>query len=239
MTQEEHPDFEGRWPEDIWVHGAGPQRRAVAELKADMACYYGMMSFIDQELGRILIRLDELGVAENTLVIFTTDHGHFLGQHGLTEKAVHHYEDLIRIPFIVRWPGRVPAGHVSPALQNLIDLAPTFARAAGLAVPGMMTGLDQGATWAGGAAARSYSVTENHFGARYFHLRTYVNARYKITVYKTSDDGELFDLQEDPGETHNLWRSPEAAALKTRLLLEFMQATLRDEPERMPRICWA
>ena len=63
-----------------------------------MACYYGMISLIDQEIGRILDALDRLGIAENTLVVFTTDHGHFLGQHGLIAKGAFHYEDMLRIP---------------------------------------------------------------------------------------------------------------------------------------------
>ena len=70
-------------------------------------------------------------------------------------------------------------------------------------------------------------------------MRTYVNQRYKITVYRDGDDGELFDLQSDPGEIRNLWRDPEASDLKCRMLHEFMQATLREEPMRMPRIAGA
>jgi uncharacterized sulfatase len=66
-----------------------------------------------------------------------------------------------------------------------------------------------------------------------------VNDRYKITVYRGWDDGELFDLREDPGETKNLWAEPDAAEIKSKLLLEFMQATLQSEPMRMPRISGA
>ena len=72
-----------------------------------------------------------------------------------------------------------------------------------------------------------------------FHMRTYVNRRYKITVYRKWDDGELWDLQEDPGEINNLWHDPAAVGLKAQLLREFMQATLQCEPTRMPRIAGA
>jgi len=239
LTQESKPDFAGQFPRDEWIHGGHSHRRDRVELQKDMACYYGMISFLDSEVGRILAALDRLGLAQDTLVVFTTDHGHFIGQHGLTAKAIHHYEDLLRVPFILRWPGRVPAGATSHALQNLVDLAPTFLGAAGVEPPGIMTGLDQGSTWRGGDPVRAFSITENHHGTDYFHLRTYVNQRYKITVYKTTDAGELFDLEEDPGEVRNLWNDPAAAALKSRLLLEFMQATLRTEPVRMPRIASA
>ena len=75
-----------------------------------------------------------LGLAENTLVLFTSDHGHLFGQHGLTAKGPFHYEDLVRVPFIAR-PKRIPAAAKSDALQSLVDLAPTFLSAVGAAAP--------------------------------------------------------------------------------------------------------
>ncbi|MFW6062324.1 MAG: sulfatase, partial [Planctomycetota bacterium] len=203
------------------------------------AIYYGMVSFMDREIGRILDALDRRGLAENTLVIFSTDHGHFLGQHGLVAKGPFHYEDLLRIPFIVRWPGRVQAGQVRSEIQNLVDLAPSLLSAAGVNVPGHMTGLDQTTCWAGGEPARRWSITENRHTLTKVHLRTYVNERYKITVYRSLDEGELFDLQEDPDETKNLWDEPEAQELKKNLLHQFLQATMSCEPTPMPRIAGA
>lgn len=239
LTQAASPDFSTVFGDDRGLHGASSHLCDEERMRRNMACYYGMVSFMDREIGRILDTLDRLGMAENTLVVFSTDHGHFLGQHGLVAKAIHHYEDLLRIPFIVRWPGRAPAGQVSASLQNLVDLAPTFAAAAGLPVPGIMTGVDQGPAWTSGQPVRRYSLTENHHGARFCHMRTYVDERYKITVYRAMDDGELFDLQNDPGERRNLWREPSAQNLKRDLLLKFMQATLETEPTRMPRIAIA
>ncbi len=221
------------------IHGAGCHLHDEAELRKNMACYYGMVSFMDQEIGRILDALDKSGKAENTLVIFTSDHGHFLGQHGLVAKAIHMYEDLLKVPFIARWPGRIPAGKVSDDLQCLVDLAPTFLAAAGCPVPGIMTGHNQLDNWRDGTRARDSVVVENHHGTRSFHMRTFVTERYKITVYRDGGDGELFDLEMDPGETRNLWRDPSSQALKSRLFYEFLQATLRDEPMRMPRIAAA
>ena len=239
MTQERKPDFRGYYPGDGAIHGGHSHLRGRDELKKDMACYYGMISFMDREIGRILDALDARGLTDNTLVVFATDHGHFLGAHGLIAKAIHHYEDLLRVPLIVRYPGRAPAGETSDAIQNLVDLAPTFLAAAGLDVPVYMTGVNQLGTWCGGEPARTYSVTENHHGTHKCHMRSYVTQRYKITVYRNGEDGELFDLQEDPGELNNLWHDPAAGALKAELLHQFMQATLRDEPMRMPRIAGA
>lgn len=240
MTQDPDADWgEYQKPEQGHIHGGHSHAHTEENLKKDMAAYYGMTSFMDQQIGRILDRLDQLGQAENTLVVFTTDHGHFLGQHGLVHKCIHHYEDLLRIPFIVRHPGRVPAGRVSTAIQNLVDLTPTFLAQAGREIPGAITGVDQSDTWAGGQAARNGSVTENHHTRTTMHMRTYVNERYKITVYRQAEYGELFDLQEDPGEVNNLWDDPAAADVKSRLLHEFVQASLQSEPMRMPRIAGA
>ncbi len=239
-TQENDHEFWSEATKDEGaVHGAHSHLSDENELRKDIACYCGMISFMDEHIGRILAELDRLGVADDTIVVFTTDHGHFLGQHGLTAKAIHHYEDLIRIPFIVRWPERMPAAEVSQAIQNLVDLAPSFLAASGLEIPGGMTGVNQLTAWSAGQPARSWSVTENHHGYRRFHMRSYVNQTHKITVYRQGDEGELFDLEHDPGELRNLWHDPSFLGLKCRMLHEFMQATLQSEPERMPRIAGA
>jgi len=238
-TQEQDMAFWRAAAKGEAIHGGHPHIHDPAELRKDMACYYGMVSFMDREIGRILDALDRHGLAANTLVVFTCDHGHFLGQHGLIAKAIHHYEDLLRVPHIVRWPGAVPAGQVSRALQNSVDLTPTFLSAAGLAVPGAMSGLNQLPNWTRNHAVRHWSITENHHGTSHFHMRSFVTERYKITVYRDGDGGELFDLEEDPCELRNLWHDPAAAALKGTLLHQFMQATLQSEPMRMPRIAGA
>jgi arylsulfatase A-like enzyme len=234
-TQQPRPDF-SEYHEDFGMHGFHSHLRDEAELKKDIATYYGMISLMDREIGRILDALDRLGVADNTLVLFTTDHGHFLGRHGLIAKGAFHYEDLIRVPFIVRWAAHVPAGQVSGALQSLVDLAPSFLAAAGLDVPGVMTGVNQLPSWCSGQAVRDGAIVENRHTLTRVHLRTFVDSRYKITVYRRYDYGELFDLQADPGELHNLWDEASAAGLKSRMLHKFMQATMAAEPTRMPRI---
>ena len=238
-TQEDDPLFWERARKGEAIHGGCSHLHDEEKLKKDIACYYGMVTFMDREIGGILDALDRSGLAEDTLVVFSTDHGHFLGQHGLIAKAVHHYEDLLRVPFIVRWPGRAPGGVVSDAIQNLVDLAPTFLCAAGIPVPGAMTGVNELDTWCGGAPARNGTIVENHHGTTCFHMRTYVRPRYKITVHRDGEDGEVFDLLEDPAEVRNLWHRPDARDLKCRMLHEFMQATLREEPMRMPRIAGA
>lgn len=238
-TQEEKPDF-SMYRETFGAHGFHSHLISEDALKKDMAIYYGMINLMDQQIGRILEALDRLGLAKNTMVVFSTDHGHFLGQHGLRAKGPFHYEDMIRVPFIVWYPDHVPQNHVDSSLQSLVDLAPTFLAAAGIEVPGFMTGLNQFDAWCGRAPApREHVIVENRHEPTKVHLRTYVDQRYKITVYRNHDYGELFDLQEDPGEVRNRWADPSYAKIKSELLLKFMNATLCYEPTRMPRIAGA
>ena len=257
QTQREKPDF-SPYAETYGNHGFQSHLHERKAFQKNMAVYYGMTSFMDQQIGRILTRLDELGIADNTIVVFSTDHGHFLGQHGLIAKGAFHYEDLIRVPFLVRWPARIPAGRVSSEIQSTVDLAPTFLTAAGLPVPGLMQGYDQTPTWcapesvpdlappvAQGVrrAPRDHTIVENRHQPTTVHHRTYIDQRYKLTVYRSHPDGvdhgELFDLQEDPREVRNLWWSKEHADLKAQLLLNAVKYEIAREPTRMPRISGA
>ncbi len=142
----------------------------------------------------------------------------------------------------MRYPGVVPAGAESDALQSLVDLAPTFLHYAGIPIPGIMQGVDQHAAWEGAAdetKVRSWAIVENRHQPTRLHLRTYVDQRYKITVYREATYGELFDLVDDPGEIRNRWDDPAYADRKRDLLLQFMQADIAREPTRMPRIAGA
>jgi uncharacterized sulfatase len=236
LTQQDKPDFSA-WQETPFAnHGFSSHRISDEKLRKNIAVYYGMTSLMDHHIGRILDRLDTLGIADNTLVVFTTDHGHYLGQHGLTAKGAFHYEDALRVPFIVRHPGRVPAGSRSKQLQSLVDLAPTFLDAADIAVPGIMQGVSQLKSWTDDVPVRDHCIVENRHQPTAIHIRSFINDRYKITVYRQHDYGELFDLVTDPDERSNKWSDPAYAQIKADLLLKFVQADIRREPTRMPRV---
>ncbi|ACT04222.1 sulfatase [Paenibacillus sp. JDR-2] len=249
LTQEDNPDF-SPWAETgNGIHGYrshhyyeyGEKKKLTDyDKKKLVAVYYGMISMMDKYIGTILDKLEELGIADNTVVVFTTDHGHFFGQHGLQAKGGFHYEDLIRLPFIVRYPGQVPAGVTSDAIQSLVDLAPTFLSLSGIPVPHAITGVDQSEVWRGTAsAARDHAICEFRHEPTTIHQKTYVDQRYKITVYYNQTYGEIFDLQDDPSELNNLWDDPAYAALKSELLLKYIWAELGKEPMPMPRISGA
>ena len=201
---------------------------------------YGMMTMLDKYIARILDKLDELGLSSSTLVCFTSDHGDYWGQHGLVGKAIHHYEDLLRVPLVVSMPGTIPAGKVSDSLQSAVDLSQTFLSIAGLPVPRTMTGVDQKDVWLGKIATiRSHVTVENQHQPTTMNMRTYIDRRYKLTVHFNREYGELYDLETDPGEFVNLWDKPEHKGLKSALLLKFIHAEMAKAPLPMPRITHA
>ena len=237
MTQTKKPDFNAYKSSGQSLHGFSSHLHDRDELAKDIACYYGMISLMDKQIGVILDRLEALGLAENTLVVFGSDHGHFYGHHGLTAKGAFHYEDMIRVPLIVSQPGRVAAGKVSDSLQSLVDLAPSFLSACDLPVPGAMTGIDQTEVWYDQRdTIRDHIIVENHHDPLTVHLKTYVDERYKLTVYYQCDYGELFDLEADPQEIHNLWNDLGSQALKSALITKLLFAEMGKESIPMPRI---
>ena len=118
LTQEKSPDYSAWRETPFGNHGFHTHLVDREKLKKNMAIYYGMVSFMDQQIGRILKRLDELGIADNTLVIFSTDHGHYLGHHGLTAKGAFHYEDLLRPAVHRACRGATARGTTSDSLQR-------------------------------------------------------------------------------------------------------------------------
>ena len=230
LTQQAEPDFSA-WYEanGAGCHGFHSHLHDHDELAKDIACYYGMISCMDKYIGRIVDQLDALGMAENTLVIFTSDHGHYFGQHGLIAKGAFHYDDGVRVPMIARLPGQIPAGVVSHSLQSLVDYAPTLLSYCGIRVPDAMTGVDQRAVWNGEAdAAREHVIVENRHQPTTLHLKTYIDARYKLTLYFNRDYGEIYDLANDPGELNNLYAD---AALRAELTEAMLRAEmLKEEP---------
>ncbi len=241
MTQQQKPDFSAyREPGGNGLHGASSHLRPREVRAKNIAMMYGMMTMLDKYVGAILDKLDELGLAENTLVCFTSDHGDFWGQHGLVAKAIHHYEDLLRVPLIVAMPGTVPQGEVSHSLQSTVDLAPTFLSFAGVDIPPCMTGLDAKSVWTGKEAGiRGHVIVENRHNPTTMNMKTLITDRYKLTVHFGRDYGELYDLQKDPGELTNLWDAPRSQRLKKNLLLQFVNAHMAIEPMPMPRIAGA
>lgn len=203
--------------------------RDAATLKA---AYYAMIKLIDDQIGRILDALEVTGQRENTVVIFMSDHGEMLGDHGLIEKGCRFYEGLVRVPLIWTWPGHFPAGLRSDALVELIDIAPTLLELAGEPVPLHMQGRSLLPLLSGQADPSHHrpAVRCEYYNALALPDSSYAtmlrDARYKLVVYHGHGLGELYDLQADPHEFVNLWDDPEHQRLKLDLILQSYDASM-------------
>ncbi len=187
------------------------------------AGYWAMCDWIDLQVGRMLAALEATGQRERTLVIFTSDHGEMLGDHGLYIKGPFLYDAAIRVPLIVSMPGVIPGGTRRETLVELSDLAPTLLDAAGIPVPGAMQTQSLWPVLTGETESHREDVyceyaNSNPDGGRIFlsMLRT---ATHKLIVAHGGHGGELYDLLDDPNETHNRWDDPACQAVKMELLL--------------------
>jgi arylsulfatase A-like enzyme len=227
-------DFQSRpmSPEALDIHD--PVRSSANHRNAHylQAAYYAMIKLIDDNIGRLLEALEALGLTDNTVVIFTSDHGETLGDHGLIEKGCRFYEGLVRVPLIWRWPGHVRADTRSDALVELLDLAPTLLDFAGIDVPAYMQGCSLRPLLEGRTAAyqektyvRSeyYDALDLPDASRATMIRT---DRYKLVVYHGHGIGELFDLDRDPWEHNNLWDDEVHATLRSELVRLSFDATV-------------
>ncbi len=174
------------------------------------AIYHGMVKYIDDQVGRILKKLDDLGLAERTLVIFTTDHGDMVGAHGCIGKSIFSfYDDLVRIPLVMRLPGRIKPGTVVTEPVSQIDYMPTILDYVGLPVPGKVHGRSMRPLLERRKVAwRDYAFCQRAEVARM--LRT---ERYKYVYRPKPRIVAAYDLKNDPHEDHNLADDPAHAKL--------------------------
>ncbi len=172
--------------------------------------YYGCISQMDHAIGKILDYLERNDLAENTIVIYSSDHGDYAIEHGITEKAPGICSDAVcRIPFICRWPGRFPAAQKSTHLVESVDLAPTLCALADL--PSMPTadGHDITRLLEGkNQPVRDIAVTENPL-SRSIRTRRYRMVHYPPEMEQGQHRGDLYDMKDDPWETNNLFQDPE------------------------------
>ena len=172
-------------------------------VRKSIAAYFGFVSYTDYCIGRIMRKLEEKGLQNNTLVIYTSDHGEMLYKNGICEKHTF-FEDAVRIPLIMSLPGTVPQGRTSEALISNIDLLPSVLALTGVPIPDYVEGKNMAPTWSGGEI-------QDHIFAEYYHsldpCRMVRDKRYKY-IHTEEDICELYDLDNDPLESLNLaWHS--------------------------------
>ena len=207
-----------------------------------VAAYYAQIELIDDQMGRMLRALEESGQRENTLILFTSDHGEMLGDHGLRLKGCRFYEGAVHVPLIISWPGHVVQGVRSEALVELTDLVPTLLDALGLPIPAKVQGKSLWPILTGQgdpAVHREFVRCEYHdalLRPHASHANMIYDGRYKLVAYHGQEIGELYDLQEDPDEFVNRWLDPDCAALRFELLKRIFDATMLATDEGQPRI---
>ena len=184
--------------------------------------YYGMISLIDHNVGRILAYLAETGELENPYIFFTSDHGDFLGDHGLYLKGPMLYEGLVNVGLIAAGPG-IAAGQTNETVVSTLDLASTFSDIAGAAIPGTWEGNSLRPLFSGAPTSRpDHAFCEWRVGESRcvvpLRLTCVHDGRFKLTFEAISQIGELYDLAKDPDELSDLWDTEAARDAQERLM---------------------
>ena len=222
--------------------------------RRERASYYGMVELVDKHYGMILDSLEEMGLQDDTIVIFTSDHGETIGDHGHTHKGCRFYEGLVHVPLIISCPARFKSGIKYSGITELTDIAPTIAEIAGIdfenttgfsLIPALEA---QGSTGRTFARCEYYGVLEESgkFGAsneseadddRYAsnihetYGEMYREGAYKICIFHDNNHGQLYKLDEDPLEENNLWDKEEYREIRDNLILKaFSSAVILSRP---------
>jgi len=231
------------------------------ERRGLVATYHAMVRFVDAGVERILDTLERTGLARRSVVVFCSDHGDFAGEHGMTRKGGAFYDCLVRVPLIVAWPGRLPAGAVDDSPVSLVDLVPTLLRLQGLEVPAAMQGQPfptvtdappRDATFAEygaggpfctradlaalpqprGLEAAKATLRWREAEGRRKMIRT---RRHKLITDPMGDRDELYDLETDPHEMRNLAREEGQEALLADLRARlFAWAVMTEDARPLP-----
>ncbi|TWT57440.1 Arylsulfatase [Thalassoglobus neptunius] len=224
----------------VWAHndvgGMRVDTITPAESQRITAAYYAMVELIDDQVGRMIETLRETGQLDNTIVIFMSDHGEMLGDHGLYLKGPHFYEEAVHVPLCLQWNNGFQKSRRSSALVELTDLVPTLCEAVGIPLEEQFQGRsflplcvdDSPVDEHRDSVFCEYLNSWTHEHSYATMLRTNT---HKIVVYHGVDEGELYDLESDPGEFVNLWSNPSAAQLKTDLMKQaFDRSVLSMDP---------
>ncbi len=224
------------------------------ELREMIAITYGMVSFVDQEIGRVMDKLDDMGLRENTIVVFLADHGDMMGDHWMVRKGPFHFDGLLRMPFIWSWPGHFEEGTRTNGLCSQVDFASTILDLCDVSipegsVPKIRESNQEPPPWAGKSLkeqllgnannVNDYVIVENDEDYLGLRLRTFITDKYKLTIYPGKSYGELFDLEQDPNELYNLWDSPRYDSVKSDLFKEFLNAYILQDSALPRRLCHA
>jgi len=215
-------------------------RYSSADYRRQVRLYRGMISLMDHHIGRIVRHLESTGQLDNTVIVFTSDHGEYLGNHGLWWKWLYAYEDAHRVPFLVYDPRCQTPGAMSSAIQSLIDIPQTFLRRADITAPPGLQGFEQTSAWQNAEArVRDHAIIEFRPTEGPFMQKTWIDARWKLVLYSPVSYGELYDLESDPDQLRNLWDHPDFATVRAERCLALLRAEMQEEGTLRERTMWA
>lgn len=196
-----------------------------------VARYYGIISQMDDAIGRVLGKLDELSLSKNTIVIFTADHGDMCGSHGMLDKHYVMYEDIVKVPFIVRWPDKIPYGKVfKEYVSNCLDIAPTVLELLGLPIKDFFHGRSIVPLLKGEIVNDWRKEIVSTYNGQQFGLynqRMILSGQWKY-IWNPTDIDELYNLEEDPGELCNLIADESNLFIVAELRKRLYDVLLRD-----------
>lgn len=234
----------------------GPCPYSLEQVKETKALAWGMVRHVDDCVGKVMEYLEQSDKKENTVIVFLSDHGELMGDHGMYCKGPFHYEGLLRIPMMMAWPGHLPEGKREQGLVSLLDFMPTILELAGIDYPegavkawegpyagkklypgSPLPGKSLVSLMCGREPGGSDSIlVEDDDDIRQVFLRTLITQEYKITVYSERTYGELFDLKNDPEEQNNVWEEKAYQKIKLEMIWKLMQKLIQNQDRTSRRI---
>ncbi len=219
-------DFRTRWP------GMSDQEKMRWKYQRYMQDYLATISSVDDNVGRVLDYLDQNGLAENTIVVYTSDQGFYLGEHGWFDKRFI-YDESFKTPLLIRWPNKIQPGTTNKEMVQNLDFAQTFLEAAGITAPNDMQGeslmpllTGQDSLWTRDAVYyHYYEYPSVHMVKRHYGI---VTKEFKLAhFYYDVDEWELYDRVKDPQEMNNVYADPEYAGTVEKLKKELVELRIK------------
>lgn len=202
------------------------RRKDPESLKKVLAHYFALITAIDSEIGRVLEKLKQIGQLDNTIVIYTADHGDFAGEHGISNKNIGIYESIHRIPFIIRYPGG-PEGTIRHEIMESVDLYPTLCELAGVPAPDGFDGESIIPIINGESGGKKQAIAEWDFPLPRERVNAIRTKQHRMVYYGRKLGGELYDREKDPGEINNVWNSPEYQQVRMELMERLFESINR------------
>ena len=200
-----------------------PQRPSTKEgLRRMLARHYAIITHIDEQAGKIRAELEAQGILDDTIIIFTADHGNFAGEHGFFGKNLGFYECIHKIPYLMRYPRGLPAGKRFDGFIESVDVYPTLAELVGIEGPITVQGRSFAAGARGDAEWTKSATLCEHVTGGYHHM-TMRTREFRITVDAAGPESELYDHRSDPGELVNVWDDAGYCEVRARLVLEMLR----------------